>query len=46
MEVTVHTEYEQYGMSQISRCAGIDTQGRHKVHEVSLKGDEESGLEK
>jgi hypothetical protein len=42
MEVTVHTEYEQYGMSQIT----TDTQGRYKAHEVSLNGDKESGLEK
>jgi hypothetical protein len=44
MEVTVHTEFEQYG-AQLTRC-GADAQGHYKVKKVSLSGDEESGLEK
>jgi hypothetical protein len=44
MEVTVHTEIEQYG-TQMTRC-GTNTQGRYKVKKVSLNGGEESGLEK
>jgi hypothetical protein len=45
MEVTVHTEFEQYG-TQMVRCASTDTQGRYKVQKVSLNGDEESGPKK
>jgi hypothetical protein len=45
MEVTVHTRNDQYGTSQMSRCASTDLQGQYKAHEVILKGDEESGLE-
>jgi hypothetical protein len=42
MEVTVHREYAQYGSSQMT----TDVQGGYKAHEVSLNGDEESGVEK
>jgi hypothetical protein len=46
MEVTVHTEFEQYGSYGTQMTRGTDTQERYKVQKVSLKGDEESGLEK
>jgi hypothetical protein len=46
MEVTVHTEYEQYAASQMGRYVGTDTRGQYKTHEVTLYDDVESGPEK
>jgi hypothetical protein len=40
MEVTVHTEFGQYGTQS------TDVEGRYKVQKVSLNGNEESSLKK
>ena len=45
MEVTVHTEFEQYGPYGTQMTRGTDTQD-YKAHEVKFGGDEESGPEK
>jgi hypothetical protein len=49
MEVTVHTEFDQYPISQMSRggsYSSTDQQGRYKAHEVNLNVDVESDPEK
>jgi hypothetical protein len=46
VEVTVHTQCDQYPASKTTRYASTDAQGRYKAHEVTLKGDEESSLKK
>ena len=48
MEVSVHTEYEQYPTSQTSSGSfvGKEPQGHCEAHKVSLDVDVESGQEK
>ena len=48
MEVTVRTERGQFPTSQMSGYGAYPSTGheRYKVHEVTLEGDVDSGLEK
>ena len=49
MEVSVHTECEQYPPSQMGHpghFVSTEAQGNYKAHEVILDVDAESGLEK
>jgi hypothetical protein len=47
MEVSVHTEYDQFSSSQMGRSgASITDPEVYKAHEVSFNVDVESGLEK
>jgi hypothetical protein len=46
MEVSVHTEYDQFSSSQMGRSgASITDPEVYKAHEVSFNVDVESGLE-
>jgi hypothetical protein len=48
MEVTVHTQYDQFPMSQMSRFVSTKLQGQYKddAHNMTLDADVESSPEK